>query len=69
MINKDEMRYVWEFKNKYVIFNPTMTDEHIKKSYPGIKKIEGMEQYSSDNVEKIPIMDLKKIISSSNLLK
>ena len=69
LINKDEMRYVWEFKNKYVIFNPTMTDEHIKKSYPGIKKIEGMEQYSSDNVEKIPIMDLKKIISSSNLLK
>ena len=69
LINKDEMRYVWEFKNKYVIFKPTLMDEQIRKSYPGIKKIEGMEQYSSDNVDKISLQKLKKIIADSNLLK
>ena len=68
LINKDEMRYVWEFKNKYVIFKPTLMDEQIRKSYPGIKKIEDMEQYSSDNVDKISKDELKDIITKDGLL-
>ena len=43
-------------------------DEQIRKSYPGIKKIEDMEQYSSDNVDKISKDELKDIITKDGLL-
>ena len=68
LINEDEIRYAWEFDNKYVIFNPIRSEEEIRKAYPKIKKITNLERYSSDKVARIPKDELKKIITKSGLL-
>ena len=71
LINADEIRYSWEFKNMYMIANPlhpSFTDKNIKESYQGIKKIEDIQEYSSDVVEKIPTKNLKTIIKNAGLL-
>ena len=68
LINEDEIRYAWEFDNKYVIFNPSRSEEEIRKLYPKIKKIGNLERYSSDKVARIPKDELKKIITKSGLL-
>jgi hypothetical protein len=55
----------------YIIASPLYTlfnEENVKESYQDIKKIEGIQKYSSDTVEKIPPKDLKKIIKDSGLL-
>ena len=70
LINSEEIRYSWEYRDVYMItnplypmFNPTVIDEN----YSGIKKLDKFEQYSSDLVEKIPKIELKKIIEESDL--
>jgi UDP-N-acetylglucosamine 4,6-dehydratase/5-epimerase len=68
LINEDEIRYAWEFDNKYIIFNPMRSEEEIRKSYSKIKKIGNLERYSSDKVARIPKDELKKIITKSGLL-
>jgi len=71
LINEDEIRYSWEFKNMYMIANPLyslFTDKNIKESYQGIKKIEDIQKYSSNVVEKIPTKNLKTIIKNAGLL-
>ena len=70
LINEDEIRYSWEFKNMYMITSPLYTlfnDKNIKESYQGIKKIEDVQKYSSDNVEKISVKELKTIIKNDIL--
>ena len=72
LINEDEIRYSWEFKNMYMIANPLyslFTAKNIKEYYQGIKKIEDIQKYSSDVVEKIPTKNLKTIIKNAGLLK
>lgn len=66
LINSDEIPYTWEFENNYVIFNPLKTESQIQNQYPGIKKAIFSSSYSSNSVEKIPIDELKKIISTMN---
>ena len=68
LINADELRYTWEFDNKYIIFSPFREINEIKSSYPGIKKLEVPDSYSSNLVEKISKNELKKIIEESGLL-
>jgi len=71
LINEDEIRYSWEFENMYLIASPLYTlfnDKNIKESYQGIKKIEDVQKYSSDSVEKISVKDLKTIIENAGLL-
>ena len=71
LINEDEIRYAWEFENMYMIASPLYTlfnDKNIKESYQGIKKIEGVQKYSSDIVEKISVKELKTIIENAGLL-
>ena len=71
LINEDEIRYSWEFENMYMIASPLYTlfnDKNIKESYHGIKKIEDIQKYSSDSVEKISVKDLKTIIENAGLL-
>ncbi len=69
LINKDEMKYCWEYQDMYLITNPSVrrfissTNE-----FPGKKKIESMDVYSSDVVEKIEKDELKKIFLNSGLL-
>ena len=71
LINDDEIRYSWDLKNMYMIVSPLsnmFNDKNIKQSYQGIKKIEDMKKYSSDNVEKLTVDELKTIIKNSGLL-
>jgi len=71
LINSDEMRYAWEYKNMFMILNPFYSlfhENEIIKSYDGIKKIEGYDVYSSDKVERISKDELKNIISKSGLI-
>ena len=71
LINSDEIRYSWEFQDVYMITNPLYPMFHptiIDETYPGIKKLDKFEQYSSDLVDKIQKDELKKIIEESNLL-
>jgi len=69
LINKDEMRSSWDLGKKYMIANPLRDDSDIKKSYKNkIKKINNIETYSSDNVEKLSKEELKKTIIQSGLL-
>ncbi len=69
LINKDEMRYSWDLGNKYMIANPFRNENDIKKSYSNtISKIENIETYSSDTVEKLSKEELKKTIIESGLL-
>jgi FlaA1/EpsC-like NDP-sugar epimerase len=68
LINDDEMRYAWELGDKYVIFNPTRSEEEIRKLYPKIKKSEHLDRYSSDKVARISKNELKKLITKSGLL-
>ena len=63
------MKYCWEYQDMYLITNPSVrrfissTNE-----FPGKKKIESMEVYSSDAVEKIPKEELKKIFTDLGLI-
>jgi UDP-N-acetylglucosamine 4,6-dehydratase/UDP-glucose 4-epimerase len=71
LINTDEMKYVWEIDNMYMIINPLYQkffNNDVKTRYPNAKKIESMKIYSSENVEKISAADLKQIIHDSDLL-
>ena len=69
LINKDEMKYAWEFEDMYVVVNPSVqTDISSLDNFPNKKKIENIDVYSSDFVEKIPIEQLKKIFTDTGLL-
>ncbi len=71
LINNDEMRYAWEINGMYMLANPhykLFNDKEILENYDGIKKVENIQTYSSDIVEKISKNELKEKIQSSNLL-
>jgi len=71
LINTEEIRYSWEYRDVYMITNPLYPMFHptiIDETYPGIKKIDKFKKYSSDLVAKIQKDELKKIIEKSNLL-
>ena len=71
LINNEEIRYSWEYKDLYIITNPLYPMFHptvINDTYQGIKKLDKLEKYSSDLVEKIPKDELKQVIKKSNLL-
>jgi len=67
LINKEEVRYSWEYENLYIITPPHYSTFHsnpINESYKNIKKLEGMNEYSSDIVPTIPINELKNIFKN-----
>jgi len=68
LVNSDEINYVWELDKKYILFDSSKSEEEIKKNYPGIKKTELSDTYSSNTVEKITKDELKKIILQSGFL-
>ena len=69
LINNDEMNYCWEYKEMYMIVDPSLRRFiSLMKELPEKKKIENMKVYSSDNVQKIPKNELKKIFTDSGLL-
>jgi len=71
LINKEEMRNAWEFRDLYMLtsplypmFNPNV----INQTYDGIQEINNMESYSSDNVGKISKDELRNTIQKLNLI-
>ena len=68
LINTDEMRTALESESKYMILQKEISDQEIYEEYPGFRRITLTKPYSSDVVEKIPINDLKDILSKSELL-
>ena len=71
LINRDEIKYTWEFNGMYIILNTAeqeVSKSEISKLYSGILPLTSMDSYSSDSVEKISIEELKKKITESGLL-
>ena len=69
LINNDEMNYCWEYQEMYMIVDPSLRKFiSLTNELPEKKKIENMKVYSSDNVQKIPKNELKKIFTDSGLL-
>ena len=68
LINPDEMRTTLESESKYIILPKEISDEEIKKQYPGYRRVTLTKPYSSNTVEKIPVSELKDILSKSGLL-
>ena len=69
LINKDEMNYCWEYQEMYMILDPSLRRFiSLTNELPEKKKIENMEVYSSDAVEKISKEELKKIFTDLGLL-
>jgi len=70
LINREEIRYSKEIENMYMIANPLYPlfhDDEIKTTYPGIKNIENMSEYSSNNVDLIPKEILQESIKTLEL--
>jgi len=67
LINLDEMRYTYEVDDKYVILNP-FAKRRDDATYNHIKKVDSDYPYSSDRVEKISNIELKKHIIDSGLI-
>ena len=68
LINPDEMRTTLESASKYVILPREISDQEINEKYPGYRRITLTKPYSSDTVEKIPINELKDVLSKSGLV-
>ena len=68
LINREEMRYSWDLGNKYMISNPLREEKSIIKSYQNISKIQNSNEYSSDNTDRMTIIEIKETIHKSGLL-
>ena len=71
LISIDEIRNSWELENMYMIgnqFYPRFLEDKIREFYKNIKKVENLEEYSSNTVEKISKSELKQAILKSGLL-
>ena len=67
LINDDEIRYSWEYRNKYIIFSPTKDEREIEGEYKNIKRFEHSGQYYSGGVAKISKDELKVMIKNLGL--
>jgi len=68
LINNEEMRYCWDLGNMYMILRQRGYDENeIQKIYPDATKLKKFQLYSSDNVEKISVEELKNLIQKLGL--
>ena len=69
LINNEEMNYCWEYQGMYMIVDPSLRRFiSLMNESPEKKKIENIKVYSSNNVQKIPKNELKKIFTDSGLL-
>ncbi len=71
LINSDEVRYSWEIENMYMIINPFYSMFHempLNDMYKGIKKLENIDEYSSEKVGKMTKDELSNVIKNAKLL-
>ena len=80
LINSDELPYTYEIDNLFVILSPlihpsvdssvnmrSFNDDELNQRYPGIKKVNDMKLYSSDNADKVSQKNLTEMISNLRL--
>jgi UDP-N-acetylglucosamine 4,6-dehydratase/UDP-glucose 4-epimerase len=68
LIDADEMRHTYETDSTYVVLNPQLDADTIRRRYPSFKRTNKTESYSSDLAEKISKEHLKQIIIDSGLI-
>ena len=68
LINNDEIKNAWEYNNLYIITDDQHKQKSFQNFFPGIKKIQNLDKYSSDVVQKLSKDELKKIITESKLI-
>ncbi len=72
LVGDDEIRNTWEFNRMYMITNPLYPLFHANKindTYPNIKKINNLKNYSSAIAEKIPHTELVEMIKNCGLVE
>ena len=68
LINSDEMRYAWSYDNMFVLLNELHESENLGEVYPGIKKIEDLDVYSSAKTQQLSTEEITENIKDLQLL-
>ena len=68
LINSDEMRYAWSYDNMFVLLNDLHESENLEEVYPGIKKIEDLDVYSSAKTQQLSTEEITENIKDLQLL-
>ena len=68
LINSDEMRYAWSYDNMFVLLNELHESENLEEVYPGIKKIEDLDVYSSAKTQQLSTEEITGNIKDLQLL-
>ena len=68
LINSDEMRDAWSYDNMFVLLNDLHESENLEEVYPGIKKVEDLDVYSSDKTQLLSTEEITENIKDLQLL-
>ena len=68
LINSDEMRDAWSYDNMFVLLNDLHESENLEEVYPGIKKIEDLDVYSSAKTQQLSTEEITGNIKDLQLL-
>ena len=68
LINSDEMRYAWSYDNMFVLLNDLHESKNLEEVYPGIKKIEDLDVYSSAKAQQLSTEEITENIKDLQLL-
>ena len=68
LINSDEMRDAWSYDNMFVLLNDLHESKNLEEVYPGIKKIEDLDVYSSAKAQQLSTEEITGNIKDLQLL-
>jgi len=68
LINSDEMRDAWSYDNMFVLLNDLHESKNLEEVYPGIKKIEDLDVYSSAKTQQLSTEEITENIKDLQLL-
>ena len=68
LINSDEMRYARSYDNMFMLLNDLHESENLEELYPGIKKIEDLDVYSSAKTQQLSTEEITENIKDLQLL-
>ena len=68
LINSDEVRYAWSYENMFMLLNELHDSKNLEKTYPGIKKYENLDAYSSNKAQALTTDEITANIKDLQLL-
>ena len=68
LINSDEVRYAWSYENMFMLLNELHDSKNLEKTYPGIKKYENLDAYSSNKAQVLTTDEIAANIKDLQLL-